>query len=125
MHSIDGAALRTIIVISWTLFTAVLIGSIPVPTEVLTEFLLEVLAALIGVIATVFALANLRRWRAMGLIAAWVFLAGYLVRLLIWANTSAQTWETSIDGGLATVSKDSWLITQHLYRTFGTMGTVP
>jgi hypothetical protein len=117
--------LRIVVAGSWVAYAAILVLSIPFPSEALIEVLLSVFSALIGISAVAAALVNARLWRILALTAAVVFLVGYATRVVMWANLSAQTWETSLNSGLATVLKDSWLIAKHFYQTSGVMGAVP
>ena len=116
---------RILVVGSWLGYAVVLVGSIPIPSEAILGFVFGVVAVLVGVSASVAALLNFRLWRILALVAGGIFLAGYAVRLAVWANTSAQTWGTSLVQALATVLRDIWLIAQHLYQTSGGIGLVP
>ena len=107
--------LRIVIAGSWITYAAILVLSIPFPSDALIEVLLSVISALIGISAVVAALVNARVWRILALTAAVVFLVGYATRVGIWIHLY----------GLATVFKDGGLIAKHFYKTAGIMGVVP
>jgi len=110
---------------SWLAYAAILVLSMPIPPEAVIGFSLSVIAALVGIAAGVAALVNVRLWRILALTAALVFLVGYAIRLVMWANVSAQTLGTSLTNGLGAVLKDNWFIAQDLYQTSGIMGAAP
>ena len=113
--------LPIVVVVSWIAYAAILVLSWPIPPEAAIGFWLSAVAALVGIAAGVTALINARLWRVLALTAAWVFLVGYTIRLVMLANQSAQALQTSFLGGLGTVLKNSWLIVQDIFRTSGSM----
>lgn len=117
--------LRVVVVASWAVYVTLLISAIPVSPEVIVAYLMGVASAAVGMIATVAALINFCRWPVLSHIAAWVFLVGYLARLIYWSSTTARASEASVLGGLATVAKDAWRMAQHFYDTSGAIGTLP
>ena len=117
--------LPIVVVVTWIAYAAILVLSMPIPSEAVIGFSLSAVAALIGISAGVAAWVNTRLWRILALTAALVFLAGFATRLVMLANVSAQTLKTSFMSGLATVLKESWLIAQDLYQTSGIMGAAP
>ena len=114
--------LPIVVAVLWIAYAAILALSMPVPPEAVIGFSLSVLAALVGISAGVAAFFNARLWRILAITAALVFLVGYTIRLVMLAIESAQTFQTSLFTGLATVMKDIWLIVQELYHTSGIIG---
>jgi hypothetical protein len=107
--------LRIVIAGSWVVYAAILVLSIPIPTEAVLGFVLSVIAALIGISAAIAAMVNARLWRMLALTAALVYLVGYATRVIMWIHVY----------GLSTVLKDSGLIAKHFYNTFGIVSVVP
>jgi len=114
-----------LLVASWISYAIGLFLEIPIPKEAIVIYLLGLASALVGLSASVAALANSRPWRILAIAAAWAFLLGYAGRLFMLAKISAQSAETSFVHGLATVANDSLLIAQHFYQTAGIAGASP
>ena len=117
--------LRIVVTGSWLAYAAGLALSIPVPPEAIVGFLLGVVTVLVGMSASVAALVNSRLWRILAIVAAWIFLIVYVFRFITWANMDSDASKASVLHGMATVTRDSWLIAQHLYKTSGIVGVVP
>jgi hypothetical protein len=117
--------LRTLVVCSWISYAIGLFLEIPIPEEAIVTYLLGFASALVGLTASVAAMANFRAWRVLAIVAAWAFLFGYAGRFFIWAKISAHSGETSLIYGFANVANDSFLIAQHFYQTAGIVGASP
>ena len=117
--------LRVVVVGSWLIYAIGLALSIPIPPEAIVGFLLGIAAALVGISASAAALVNSRLWRILAVVAAWIFLIVYVVRFIALASMDAESSETSLLHGMATVVRGTWLIAQHLYGTYGIVNVVP
>src|ERR1044071_3698332 len=95
--------LPIVVAVTWIAYAAILVLSWPIPPEAVVGYSLSAIAALVGIAAGVTAFINARLWRILALTAAFVFLVGYAIRLVMLASQSAQDFRTSFLSGLAMV----------------------
>jgi hypothetical protein len=104
---------RLLVVGSWLIFITNRILSFPVSVEAVPHLLLDTLASLFGLIATISALLLTKRWHTFSLIAAALYLATYVCYVTL------QSMDRAFGGGVVDFYRSTGQIASYLFNNYG------